>query len=262
MICADVLRLLENLVSVQLSNNQAMISSVRSQISTKMIGGADTLNAMLRVIANPSGYVGLDGISMTLQALAVAKSELRTSPYGIGETLQDSSERMKEGMGLLGTYLGMYYLTYDAQMGARYDGMHQGAFRPISYGGQGSGNKTLLSGEEWYKYFQETYGAQNVTWKATSFEHILKYPEILYGASQAEVAKILGEGWTVGTYGSAGVGWKFTKGDLSVFYHPGGGIHGGSYYGFSSGITGKVKVVGDGYIPTIDDNATVIKIGK
>lgn len=52
------------------------------------------------------------------------------------------------------------------------------------------------------------------------------------------------------------------KGDISIFYHPCGGVHGGSYYGFSSGITGKVKIVESGYIHSADDGATVIQMGN
>ena len=106
------------------------------------------------------------------------------------------------------------------------------------------------------------YGANNVSWKANSFEHIMLHPEILYGSSKSEIGQMLGDGWIPGTYGSAGTGWKYVKGDLSVFYHPGGGRHESSYYGFSSTLTGKVKIVGDGYIPTMDDGATIIKIEK
>ncbi|KRF27675.1 hypothetical protein ASG93_29275 [Paenibacillus sp. Soil787] len=69
----------------------------------------------------------------------------------------------------------------------------------------------------------------------------------------------LGDGWTRGTYGSAGTGWKFTSGDKSVFYHPGGGVHEGSYYGFASGQTGRVKVVGSDNKPLPDDGATIIQ---
>lgn len=72
----------------------------------------------------------------------------------------------------------------------------------------------------------------------------------------------MGEGWTAGTYGSAGEGWKFTNGDKSVFYHPGGGRQGGSYYGFSNASDGKVKLVDDQYIYTPNDKATVIPRDK
>ncbi|QXJ61784.1 hypothetical protein J9537_17940 (plasmid) [Enterococcus raffinosus] len=73
---------------------------------------------------------------------------------------------------------------------------------------------------------------------------------------------MLGPEWTEGVYGRNGSGWKFTHPNGSVFYHGGGGIHKGSYYGFSTGKTKKVKVykVEDGYIPTPDDGGTAIQI--
>ncbi|EAH3390419.1 CRISPR-associated protein Csm4, partial [Listeria monocytogenes] len=37
--------------------------------------------------------------------------------------------------------------------------------------------------------------------------------------------------------------------------------HKGSYYGFSSGDTGKVKIVGKDYIDFSKDKATIIKFG-
>ena len=44
-----------------------------------------------------------------------------------------------------------------------------------------------------------------------------------------------------------------------IFYHNGGGQHGGAYYGVSSGKTGKIKIVDSNtYIPTPDDNAYII----
>ncbi len=62
-----------------------------------------------------------------------------------------------------------------------------------------------------------------------------------------------------GVYGGKGDGWKFMNGDVSVFYHPPGGVHGCAYYGISSGATGKIKVVNpDTYIPLPGDEATII----
>ena len=53
--------------------------------------------------------------------------------------------------------------------------------------------------------------------------------------------------------------WKIMKDDVSVFYHLSGGIHGGAYYGISSGATGKIKVVDPNtYIPLYGDKATII----
>lgn len=122
--------------------------------------------------------------------------------------------------------------------------------------------KQPISGEQWNSYFKEKYGAENVQWKANSFSEIVVHPERLYGATKSEVKAMLGEGWVEDTYGSAGGGWKFINtGDGSVFYHPGGGIHSGSYYGFSSGDTGKIKIVGNDYINFLNDKATIIKFG-
>ncbi|HBI6856634.1 LXG domain-containing protein [Listeria seeligeri] len=122
--------------------------------------------------------------------------------------------------------------------------------------------KQTVSGKKWNNYFKEKYGAGNVQWKPTSFDDIVANPERLYGSTKKEISKMLGEGWKEGTYGSTGKGWKFTnEGDGMVFYHPGEGIHGGSYYGFSTGDTGKVKIVGENYIDFSSDKATIIKFG-
>ena len=92
-----------------------------------------------------------------------------------------------------------------------------------------------------------------------SFDDIALNPIALYGKNKSEVAEILGSGWTEGVYGSAGGGWKYTNGDKSVFYHPGEGVHGGSYYGYSSAALGKVKIVDPAtYVPTVGDRATII----
>jgi len=91
-----------------------------------------------------------------------------------------------------------------------------------------------------------------------SVDDIVRNPQSLYGKSKADIANILDNSWTEGTYGSAGTGWKFTKGDQSIFYHPAGGLHGASYYGYSSGATGRIKIVSPEYIPLPGDKATII----
>lgn len=88
----------------------------------------------------------------------------------------------------------------------------------------------------------------------------MKSPQSLYGKSKADVSKILGDGWTEGAYGSSKTGWKFTKGDQAIFYHPGGGRHSGSYYGYSSAAKGKIKIVGPEYVPLPGDKATIINV--
>jgi len=127
--------------------------------------------------------------------------------------------------------------------------------------GTGYSAQIPRTGAEWNDYYKSKYGDGNFTWvtELKSYDDILSNPKALCGKSADEVGRTLGYGWTKGTYGSAGIGWKFTNGDKSVFYHPGGGGHEGSYIGFSSGQTGKVKVVGPDYKPLPGDKATVIQ---
>ncbi|WP_313577586.1 hypothetical protein [Lacrimispora sp.] len=136
--------------------------------------------------------------------------------------------------------------------------MDKGGSGTKSSGQADQSAKSPMFGEDWNTYFGEKYGQGNVAWKPNSLNDVIQNPQRLYGATQNEVASMLGEGWTAGAYGSSKTGWKFTNGDGMVFYHAGGGMHGGSYYGFSSGATGKVKIVGSDYIPLVGDKATVI----
>jgi hypothetical protein len=86
----------------------------------------------------------------------------------------------------------------------------------------------------------------------------VKNPGILVGKTVEEVAAMLGEGWTQSSYGVTGQGWRFTLGDKIVFYHE-GGRHVSKYYGFASGKTGKVKIVGPDYKPLPGDKAKIIQ---
>ena len=109
------------------------------------------------------------------------------------------------------------------------------------------------------EYLKGKYGADNVHWNINSVDDIFSDPTRLKGYTADELQTILGNDWTRGVYGSNGGGWKLMNGDISIFYHPGGGKHGGSYYGISSGATGKIKVVNpETYIPLKGDKATVI----
>jgi RHS repeat-associated protein len=101
------------------------------------------------------------------------------------------------------------------------------------------------------------YSARAASVTLRSFDDIVNNPAGLVGKSADDVAAILGPGWTKGNYGVTGTGWKFTRGDKTVFYHV-GGRHVGPYYGFSSGVTGRVKIVGPGYKPLAGDKATII----
>lgn len=107
--------------------------------------------------------------------------------------------------------------------------------------------------------FQGKYGADNVHWNINSVGDILRDPTRLKGYTVEELQNVLGSDWTRGVYESNGGGWKLMNGDISIFYHPGRGKHGGSYYGISSGATGKIKVVNpETYIPLKGDKATII----
>ena len=132
-------------------------------------------------------------------------------------------------------------------------------------GNSKSGSKTNFdneiprSGSEWNEYLKGKYGADNVHWNINSVDDIFSDPTRLKGYTVDELQKVLGNDWTRGVYGSNGGGWKLMNGDISIFYHPGGGKHGGSYYGISSGATGKMKVVNpETYIPLKGDKATII----
>jgi RHS repeat-associated protein len=96
--------------------------------------------------------------------------------------------------------------------------------------------------------------------KLTPFEEILKNPIKIVGRTADEIETMLGKGWTRGAYGSQKTGWKFISGDKSIFFHPGGGRHAGSYYGFSSAKIGKIKIVGQRYVPISGDKSTIIKL--
>ena len=120
-------------------------------------------------------------------------------------------------------------------------------------------NQSPKTGNDWSDYLKNQYGKENIQWKLNSIDDIIEDPTRMVGYSENEMATVLGDGWTRGVYGSKGDGWKFAKGDISVFYHPSGGIHGGAYYGISSGAFGKIKVVDPStYISFPDDNATII----
>ncbi|WP_413366196.1 ribonuclease YeeF family protein [Lysinibacillus sp. 3P01SB] len=134
--------------------------------------------------------------------------------------------------------------------------------KPVSGAKVDFGAENPVSGQDWNNYFKDKYGNGNVQWKPTSFDDIITNPEKLYGSTKSEVKSTLGPNWVEGVYGRNGSGWKFTNPDGSVFYHGGGGVHKGSYYGFSNGQTKKVKIykIEDGYVPTIDDKGKAIQI--
>ena len=92
-----------------------------------------------------------------------------------------------------------------------------------------------------------------------SFDDIAINPKELWGKTKKEVKDILGKDWSEGKYGSSGTGWKFIKGDKSIFYNPSSSAHGGAeYWGFSSGKLGKNKIVNpSSYKHRVGDGAKI-----
>ncbi len=125
---------------------------------------------------------------------------------------------------------------------------------------KGTNSKSPVTGKEWYDYFCEKYGANNVSRNPSSADDIFIDPTKVYGCSDKDLESVLGSGWTKGTYGSNKTGWKFINTehpDISIFYHSDGGKHYGSYYGVSYN-SRRVKIVNaKTYVPLPGDNATI-----
>lgn len=120
-------------------------------------------------------------------------------------------------------------------------------------------NEIPRSGADCNEYLKEKYGAGNVHRNISSDDNIFSDPVRLKVYTVDELQTILGNEWARGVYGSNGGGWKLMEGGISIFYHQDGGKHGDSYYGITSGTTGKIKVVNqETYIPLKGDKVTII----
>lgn len=83
----------------------------------------------------------------------------------------------------------------------------------------------------------------------------LKY---LYGMSKSDVGKMLGDGWTEKAMVQVKRVGSFIKGINKLPITPGEVDTGGSYYSYSSGASGRIKIVGSDYIPSPEDKSTII----
>ncbi|SIT26142.1 RHS repeat-associated core domain-containing protein, partial [Chryseobacterium ureilyticum] len=103
-------------------------------------------------------------------------------------------------------------------------------------------------------------GVQVVNPTNSGFAGVVNNSRALWGTTQQQMSSHLGEGWTSGSYGSNGMGWKLTNGDKSVFYNQSSSAHGGAeYWGFSSAELGKTKIINPStYLPRIGDKATIL----
>ena len=118
-----------------------------------------------------------------------------------------------------------------------------------------SNSKNPMTGDDWHKYFNEKYGAENVTWESASIQDIIDMPSKITDFSPKQISDLARRsGWTVGPLGKgslAGITYEQGGGismhapngsSLYIQYHPGGGHHGVMpYYKVSSGKNGTVR---------------------
>ena len=116
----------------------------------------------------------------------------------------------------------------------------------------GSYSETLMSGDDWHRYFNEKYGTNNVTWDSASIDDIIDMPSIITDFSPEQVADLAQKsGWSVEPLGKGSLkGIPYEQGgglsmhapngsSLYIQYHPGGGHHGEMpYFKVSSGSNG------------------------
>lgn len=112
-----------------------------------------------------------------------------------------------------------------------------------------------MTGDDWHNYFNETYGADNVTWESASIQDIVDMPSKITDFSPKQISySATKNGWTVESLGKgslAGIPYKQGGGlsmhapngsSVYIQYHPGGRHHGEMpYYKVSSGKNGIVR---------------------
>lgn len=122
-------------------------------------------------------------------------------------------------------------------------------------GGADFNSQSPMFGEDWYRYFNEIYGQENVMWESASMQDIIDMPSRITDYSPQQIASFApANGWSVGPLGHgslAGVpyeqGGGFSihapnGGSEYIQYHPGGGHHGElPYFKISSGPNGIVR---------------------
>lgn len=119
----------------------------------------------------------------------------------------------------------------------------------------GRKSKNPMTGGDWHNYFNENYGADNVTWESASIQDIIDMPSKITDFSPKQISNLASRnGWTVEPLGKgrlAGIPYE-QGGEISMHapngssiyiqYHPGSGHHGVMpYYKISSGKNGIVR---------------------
>lgn len=110
-------------------------------------------------------------------------------------------------------------------------------------------SKNPMTGGDWHNYFNENYGADNVTWESASIQDIIDMPSKITDFSPKQISNLASRnGWTVEPLGKgrlAGIPYEQGGGismhapngsSIYIQYHPGSGHHGVMpYYKISSG---------------------------
>ena len=116
-------------------------------------------------------------------------------------------------------------------------------------------SKNPMTGGDWHNYFNENYGADNVTWESASIQDIIDMPSKITDFSPKQISNLASRnGWTVEPLGKgrlAGIPYEQGGGismhapngsSIYIQYHPGSGHHGVMpYYKISSGKNGIVR---------------------
>lgn len=119
-----------------------------------------------------------------------------------------------------------------------------------------------MTGDDWFNYFNEKYGQNNVRWNTASIDSIIDTPSKITQFSPTQIMDIAeSNGWTVTPLGKGSLlgisyenGGGFSihtpnGGSEYIQYHPGGGHHGDlPYYKVSSSQNGTIRYYLNGEI--------------
>lgn len=112
-----------------------------------------------------------------------------------------------------------------------------------------------MTGDDWHRYFNDTYGADSVSWESASMQDIVDMPSKIIDFSPKQISEMaIKNDWSVDSLGKGSLaGVPFEQGgglsmhapngsSIYIQYHPGGGHHREMpYYKVSSGKNGIVR---------------------
>lgn len=196
-----------------------------------------------------------------LGASTVTLGTLITADYSSAESFSNSADAFSVIDTALGGLYGTVFGCVLVETSQRNERLRNQSV--VSNGGSGAGKggsgtaeaQIPRTGDEWHKYFNETYGKSNVTWESANINNIVDMPSKIVDFTPQQVSELAKSyGWSVEPLGkgsAAGVpfdqGGGFSMhapngGSEYIQYHPGGGHHGAdAYYKISSGPNGTVR---------------------